>query len=502
MSQRLQAIERYRSVLDKAIAQSIEHEVERELCKTDLFYLLTVVLGRKDLNHDWLFDRCREVQAEPNGYLDLWAREHYKSTIITFGLTIQDILNNPEITVGIFSFNRPTAKKFLFQIKSELKNNDRLKALFPDILWDNPEAQAPKWSEDDGIILKRKTNPKESTVEAWGLVDGQPTSKHFQLIIYDDMITRDSVTNTDMIAKVTNAWESSRALRTETGVARYIGTRWHTNDTYKTILDRKSATPRIHLVTKEGTAEGTPVLRSREWVAEQRRDMGPYMFASQMLQDPTADRAMGFREEWLRYYKDRGDAGMNKYIIVDSANSKKRESDYTAMGVIGLAADDNYYLLDGIRDRLSLTERGDALFSLHRRWKPQGVGYEEYGMMADIEYIKERQAQENYRFEITKLAGRTPKHDRIRWLVPVFEAGRFWFPESLIKEDYEGIRRDLVQTFLLEEYHPFPVGLHDDFFDMLARIRDPDMPAIWPKAVVKEDRYARQRRRATSAWAA
>jgi hypothetical protein len=57
-----------------------------------------------DLNRDWYFARCREVQAAPNGYLDLWGREHGKSSLITFGLTIQDILNDPEITVGIFSY--------------------------------------------------------------------------------------------------------------------------------------------------------------------------------------------------------------------------------------------------------------------------------------------------------------------------------------------------------------------------------------------------------------
>jgi len=53
------------------------------------------------------------VQAAPNGYLDLWGREHGKSSLITFGLTIQDILNDPEITVGIFSYSRPIAKAFL-----------------------------------------------------------------------------------------------------------------------------------------------------------------------------------------------------------------------------------------------------------------------------------------------------------------------------------------------------------------------------------------------------
>ena len=47
--------------------------------------------------------RAAKLQADPDGYLDLWAREHYKSTLITFGLTMQEILTNPDSTIGIFS---------------------------------------------------------------------------------------------------------------------------------------------------------------------------------------------------------------------------------------------------------------------------------------------------------------------------------------------------------------------------------------------------------------
>jgi len=460
-------------------------EAQRQLALADLFFLLVGVLDRGDANRDWIFARCREVQAAPNGYLDLWAREHYKSTIITFALTIFDILHDPEVTIGIFSFNRPTAKAFLRQIKREFETNELLRSLFPDIIWRNPSQEAPKWSEEEGIILRRRGNPKESSIEAWGLVDAQPTSKHFQIMIYDDVVTRDTVTH-GMIPKTNEAWEASLNLGTENGVSRYIGTRWNLNDTYRLILERGAAIERRHPVTKEGTAEGEPVLWTRERVAERRRSQGPYTFASQMLLDPTADRTQGFRDEWLRYYRAGRDASfsrMTKYILVDPASAKKATSDYTAMGVVGLGEDANYYLLDAIRDRLNLKERGDALFALHRKWKPNGVGYEKYGMQADIEYYKERMADEAYRFEITELAWMPTDHskpDRIRRLVPLFEAGRFVLPERIARIDYEGRPVDVLAQ-LLDEYRAFPVSLHDDLLDMLSRITDPSLRVVWPK---------------------
>jgi hypothetical protein len=121
-----------------------------------------------------------------------------------------------------------------------------------------------------------------------------------------------------------------------------------------------------------------------------------------------------------------------------------------------------------------------------------------------VEYFKERMNDENYRFEIVELGGQIAKNERIRRLIPIFEAGRFHLPEHLIKIDYEGRHVDLVPTFINDEYKPFPVALHDDMFDMISRICDAAMNVIWPKGAVEVDRYARSRvrPRAASAWAA
>jgi predicted phage terminase large subunit-like protein len=440
-------------------------------------------LGRKDmlsphLNRDWLFERCREVQEKPNGHLDLWSRGHYKSSIITCGLTIQDILNNPEITVGIFSFSNKIAVAFLRQIKREFESNPVLKSLFPNVLYKNPAKESQKWSEQDGLIVRRKGNPKESTVEAWGLIDSQPISKHYDLMVFDDVVTRDNINTPDMMTKTREAWELSLNLSKEGGVKRYIGTRYHFLDTYKTIMERGAAIPRIYPATHDGTPNGNPVLLSQSYIDEQRREQGIWTFSAQYLQNPISDNSQGFRKEWLCYYQCTNERllevsrEMNVYILVDPAGEKKKTSDYTVFVVLGCGKDENYYLLDGIRDRLNLSERTKMLFELYRKWKPRGVAYEKYGMMADVEHIREKQEENNFRFQITEVGGKLPKNDRIRRLVPKFEYKKIYLPLKIIKLDYEGKQYDFINQFTEEEYFFFPAAIHDDMLDAMARIFD------------------------------
>jgi predicted phage terminase large subunit-like protein len=471
-------------------------EAFRWLCRNDLFFLLRYALNRPDCENDWVFDRCREVQQSPDNHLDLWFREGYKSTIITFAMTVQDILKNPEITIGLASHTRPIAKAFLRQIMREFEGNAPLKGWFPDILWENPRKEAPKWSEDDGIVVRRKSNPKEATIEAWGVVDGQPTSKHYNLLVYDDIVTRESVSTPEMMAKTTDALALSYNLGAHGGRRRFIGTRYHYNDSYRTIIDRGTVTPRVYPATDNGKVDGKPVFHTPQALAEKRRDMGPFVFGAQMLQDPTADEAQGFKEEWLRWAQPNG-AGLNIYMVFDPASSKKKDSDYTSGWVIGLGSDRNMYVLDMVRDRLNLTQRADLVMGWHRRWRPLATGYERYGMMADIEHILDRQSQENYRFPIIELGGVMPKNDRIRRLIPWFERGRIYMPQRFEKTNYEGRSVDLTKAFVEEEYKPFPVGGHDDMLDALARILDDEMPADWPMEFVEDERPATRNKTAT-----
>lgn len=486
----------------------VQRSVCRELTKADLFFLLWFVLARKDMARAWLLERCREVQEKPDGHLDLWARDHYKSTVITVGKTIQDIIRHlsagETITVGIFSHTRPIAKSFMRQIKRECESNRLLKYLFPEVFWQTPRTEAPKWSEDDGLILKRQDNPKEATIEAWGLVDGQPIGKHFTHRVYDDVVTMESVNTPEMIQKTTDAWAMSTNLGTAGGVARYIGTRYHFNDTYREIMARGAAIPRIHAATADGTPEGEPVLLTREQLQQKRRDQGPYIFASQMLQNPKADETQGFRRDWLRWHDGADGEACNRYIVVDAASEKKKTSDYTAIWVMGLGPDENYYALDLVRDRFNLTQRGDAVFRLVKKWRPLNVGYEKYGMMADIEHLRERMRRESYHFNVVELGGQQPKNDRIRRLIPVFEQGRMFLPQSRFYTQHDGRTVCLIEQFLSEEYDAFPVPVHDDMLDAMSRMLDEEMGAVFPRLYEEQegDRYSRRHGGRATAWSA
>jgi len=411
-----------------------------------------------------------------------------------------------EPTFGIFSHTRGIASEFVRQIKQELEGNETLRQLFPDVLYDNPERDAPRWSVQNGLTVRRRTNPKEATVEGWGLVDGQPTSKHFNVLIYDDVVTKESVTTPEMIKKTTESWELSLNLGDRNPRMRGIGTRYHFADTYNAIMSRGALKARMHAATDDGTLTGKPVYLTAEELAKKITNMGPYTASAQLLQNPIADSKQTFQRAWLdhRYQSDISGESMTRVLLCDPANAKKKKSDWTTMAVIGLGQDRNYYLLDFLRDRLNLIERTNELFRLHRKWKPHFVGYEEYGKDSDIQHIETVMSGGNgrapYHFEIIPLGGSLSKVDRINRLIPIAAEGRLWLPEVLYRTLHDGKLEEQIIVLIEQEFLAWPVPVHDDGMDVIARVFDvPDLDFPDPEPEERpEDRYNRKSRRSGS----
>lgn len=498
-------IQVYEDLLKSARTGAEVKQYKRWLCLNDLFYLLVFAMDVKFIvngNHNtvWLYERIREVQQQPNGHLDLWAREHFKSTVITLGKTVQDILRDPELTVGIFSHTKENATIFTSQIRDQLGKNEELKYLFDDILWQRPETQAPEWT-DSSFTVKRNGKPKEPTVMACGLLPSMPTGMHFGLRVYDDIITDKVVGTPEMIQKITAAYRNSINLGRDGGSERVIGTRYHLFDTYRQMMKDGVLKVREYPATEDGSLDLTKaVFQSEEYLRNKLKAQGTFIFSCQMLQNPLADAEMGFQEKHLRFWEATNYDNLNFVILCDPAGGKdknagKKKSDYTCFWVVGIGGDDNYYVCDVLRARIGLVQRGDALFTLHRRYSRYGevrVGYESYGMQADIAYFNERMERENYRFRIIELGGQMKKELRIARLAPLFEAGRIWLPYKMVKNVTEnGVTKavDMIRVFIEEEYTSFPVLQHDDMLDALSRLLDDEIRRM-PRPDPVEDGYS------------
>jgi len=478
------------------------------LALTDRYYLLVKVLRRLDVWHPWLYERCREVEASPDGHLDVWARFHYKSTLITFAGIIQEVLRDPEITIAIFSHTAPIAKGFLSQIKTELETNELLKVLFPEILWANPTVQAPRWGIDAGIVVRRLGNPKEATVEAHGLVDGQPISRHYQLRVYDDVVTPESVSTPEQNTKTIRAISQSDNLATESGRTWWIGTRYSFADAYADLMERHVVSPRVYPATHDGTRSGKPVLFSQAVWDERVKNQLEADIACQMLQNPLAGTQRWFNPDDLQAYEARPETLM-VYLMVDPARSKKKSSANTAMAVVGIGSDAGKYLLDGFDHKMNLLERWVNLRDLWRKWLTAPgvigvkVGYERFGAIADMDYFEERIRVENVQgLTIEELEwpadGDGSKDDRVQRLLPDIRGHAFHLPyepkdsepdlsekqrrmiqagyeyriaKPIIRRNENGELYNLADRFRMQvAYYPF-TGLKD-LIDAVSRIYD------------------------------
>lgn len=228
---------------------------------------------------------------------------------------------------------------------------------------------------------------------------------------------------------------------------------------------------------------------SREVLDRKLKEMGSYAYSGQMLQEPTPIGGGMFKSDWINWYASRefDTKPCNLYILVDPStgddNAVKNDLDYTAMAVWALAPDQNYYLVDGVKDRLNPTERVNKLFELHRKWltksgKPPKVGYETIGFKSDKHFIEQKMIEDNYRFSLTELPKkgerRLHKTKKIERMVPIFEGGRVWLPNDLFYMDEKNLQRNLISDIIEQEFLLFPFAPHDDFMDAMSMIFDVD----------------------------
>lgn len=218
-----------------------------------------------------------------------------------------------------------------------------------------------------------------------------------------------------------------------------------------------------------------PELYDFSWYEGQRATNGAQRWAALFLCNPVGDGVRLFQPDWFQTYGTTPTATAN-FIFCDTAGSKKKKgNDFLVMWVVGVGRDGNYYVLDGVRDKLNLSERADAFFRLVEKWHPHMTYWEQVGAQTDLEFIKLEMDRRGWRTPVAEIAQHVPKEGRILWLQPLFEQGRIWFPHKLLYSKADGGYVDLVSAFREDEFLVFPSVAHDDMLDCLANIRHPDV---------------------------
>jgi len=460
-----------KQVLEQAKESGQTMGAFRKLGESSLFFFAVYILHMDYLDNDWGYALCHEVSEHKYGRQWILSREHFKSTVITIASTIREIVMEPESTIAIYSYSQDIAQKLFFNpIKKELEENYLLQSLYPEVLWKDEQPQ-DIWQATQ-LNVKRKRRSKEATLQCASIFK-QLTGYHCEKLIFDDCSTLESVQTSDSIQKTCDAFDMTMSTGTggHTKIC-VVGTYYTYHELYEYISKKGTLATIVQPCMDKN---GVGIRFSAEELVQKRKESGSSTFATQWLCDPKQGSSIGFKDEWLKFWTPNITAGLNIYIFVDPAGKVGRKRDNSVFWVIGLDSLDNYYVIDLIADKLTLTQRADILFQLYRTYKPKRVFYEQVGLQADIEHIRDRMERLNYRFPITELHQSVEKGMRMEALIPIFEAGRVYLPEHCWHKNWQGEDEDMIQSFIIEEYKAFPHMTHDDRLDDLANIVHPQI---------------------------
>jgi len=280
-------------------------------------------------------------------------------------------------------------------------------------------------------------------------------------------------------------------------------TRWHADDISGRILQRMKDDPEYPQYEKlvfPARLEGErgwdilfPELYDEKWYSSQRKQLGPYSAAALLDCDPKMAGGRFFRPEWWQTYVGdlKGVGQMRINIFIDGAKGKNARADWTTMMVIGRHRDGVYYLLDGIHERLNLSEKLIKLKELVEKWggpsRVKTTWWEQVGPMSDVESLRIFQTNEMYHFTVRELHHNTNKDFRIKRLAVPFADAKIICPASIVRTRFEqgetgmpdnAVVYDFVAEFK-DEFDRYTGNCedleHDDIIDCLADICDDEV---------------------------
>jgi len=200
-----------------------------------------------------------------------------------------------------------------------------------------------------------------------------------------------------------------------------------------------------------------------------KRSMSSYAFRQEFMASFEAMGSEMFKEEWIRYEESEPDGG-EYYIAIDMAGfeevgkkrTKNTKLDSTAIAVVKVQDDGNWWIANIITGRWDLNTTAEKILQAVRDYKPVSVGIEKgIARQAVMSPLSDLMRKYQTFFRVDELShGNKKKTDRIMWsLQGRFENGVI----SLNKGEWN--------MKFLDELFQFPNDLvHDDTVDALSYI--------------------------------
>jgi len=456
--------------------------------------------GYKDLwypTHKKLCDFVEKYGKEGNTLLILLPRGWIKSYLVTVGWTLQRVLRNAILGrrehIIISNATLPNAKEFLEKIKYNVRFNDFLRGVFNRYIPKDPENDAERWTQNE---IQFSGNRIET-----GSVEGNLVSRHYKVLINDDLVNRENSQTAEQIEKVIDWWKLSRSLMTANGLEIIIGTRWSYDDLYGYIIEKffkptKEEKEQVYakpflewhkgkyhlfqmscwLDPVNRTGSTYPNLFPEEKLKEIENEQAD-RFGGQYCNDPLAMSITPFKLTWLQKMYRQTEVPTQRHTIMtmDLSAKDKATSDYSAMVIVDAAVDKKIYIRYADQKKVSDKELCEWIVKQACIYQPDTIGIESEKyetMMELLEWIVPHMARmkmippglKEYAYQlpymITELRHRgRPKDVRIRNLTGWLEGGKVLWPI----DGAEQLRDQLLR---------YPSSKYNDLPDALAYVLD------------------------------
>jgi predicted phage terminase large subunit-like protein len=408
--------------------------------------------------------------------LALLPRGVLKTTEITIGFVLQWFLVYPESRVLIDSETSTNSGGFLAEIKGHLEGNDAYREIFRACHGVYPDANAKdkntRWNTS-AVDLACRTKPrKEPSIDTGG-VDTTKNSRHYDLIIFDDLHSEINTQTKEQIEKVKTHWKLAYSLLDPGCPVIVIGTRWDFDDLYQMIIDEHR--DKFNIIARSAIGVDGELLYAakldRAFLDNKRELQGSYIFSCQYQNEPVDADTAKFKREYFQYrsWKEVDGIPINWYLTIDPGGDGKK-SDYVALVLSGMDYQDNLYVRYVVKAKMTEGQIVMMTINLYRKFAPKKIAVEtiagagksiilafktkmkELGIWLPIQYIEHRV---------------TAKTTRIESLAPKYE-----FRHVFHIRECPQIRE------LEDELLHFPKAKNDDVSDALATVLEIATPPL------------------------